>query len=89
MQELIPGFQLFILDSVKKDLTLKIKVFLPTVSSIFFDENQMILDQDPCLKKNKKMVDHSGFEPKQSEPKSLVLPLHQWSIWVQKAESNR
>lgn len=80
MQELIPGFQLFNSDSVKKDLTLKIKVFLPLVSSIFFDENQMILDQDPCLKKNKKMVVPTGFEPIQSEPKSLVLPLHHGTI---------
>jgi hypothetical protein len=26
------------------------------------------------------LVDQPGFEPRQTEPKSVVLPLHHWSI---------
>ena len=29
-----------------------------------------------AVKKTKKMADLQGFEPRQSEPESLVLPLH-------------
>ena len=44
MQELIPGFQLFSSDSFKKELTLKIKVFLPLVSLILTRVNSFLIE---------------------------------------------